>query len=64
MSDGIQLEVPDLKMSQPGRILITTGKEGTPEIYFDKKPMEITSIEITMYESYVTADTCWASQNL
>jgi uncharacterized membrane protein len=57
MSEGIQLEVPDLKMSQPGRILITTGKEGTPELYFDKKPMEITSIGNNMYESYVTADT-------
>jgi len=57
MSEDIQLKVPDLKMSQPGRILITTGKEGTPELYFDKKPMEITSIGNNMYESYVTADT-------
>ncbi|MDD3246030.1 MAG: VWA domain-containing protein [Methanosarcina sp.] len=57
MSEDIQLKVPDLKMNQPGRILITTGKEGTPELYFDKKPMEITSIGNNMYESYVTADT-------
>lgn len=57
MSEGIQLKVPDLKMSQPGRILITTGKSGTPELYFDKKPMEITSIGNNMYESYVTAET-------
>lgn len=57
MSDGIHLDVPDLKMSQPGRILITAGKAGTPELYFDKKPMEITSIGNNMYESYVTADT-------
>ncbi|WP_440944947.1 VWA domain-containing protein [Methanosarcina sp. T3] len=57
MSEEIQLKVPDLKMSQPGRILITTGKEGTPELYFDKKPMEITSIGNNMYESYVTTDT-------
>jgi hypothetical protein len=57
MSEGVQLDVPDLKMGQPGRILITTGKKGTPELYFDKKPMEITSIGNNMYESYVTADT-------
>lgn len=57
MSEGIRLEVPDLKMSQPGRILITTRKSGAPELYFDKKPMEITSIGNNMYESYVTADT-------
>ncbi|AKB79140.1 membrane-associated protein [Methanosarcina horonobensis HB-1 = JCM 15518] len=57
MSEGIQLEVPDLKMSQPGRILITTGGTGVPELYFDKKPMEITSIGNNMYESYVTANT-------
>ncbi|AKB18196.1 vWA domain-containing protein [Methanosarcina sp. WWM596] len=57
MFEEIQLKVPDLKMSQPGRILITTGKEGTPELYFDKKPMEITSIGNNMYESYITADT-------
>lgn len=57
MSEGIQLKVPDLKMSQPGRILITTGESGTPELYFDKKPMEITSIGNNMYESYVTAET-------
>ena len=57
MSEDIQLKVPDLKMNQPGRILITTGKEGTPELYFDKKPMEITSIGNNMYESYVTSDT-------
>jgi uncharacterized membrane protein len=57
MSEGIQLKVPDLKMNQPGRILITTGKEGAPELYFDKKPMEITSIGNNMYESYVTVDT-------
>jgi hypothetical protein len=57
MSEGIQLEVPDLKMEQPGRILITTGEAGTPVLYFDKKPMEITSIGSNMYESYVTADT-------
>ncbi|AKB29542.1 membrane-associated protein [Methanosarcina siciliae T4/M] len=57
MSEEIQLKVPDLKMGQPGRILITTGKEGTPELYFDKKPMEINSIGNNMYESYVTADT-------
>ncbi|KKG10701.1 vWA domain-containing protein [Methanosarcina sp. 2.H.A.1B.4] len=57
MSEEIQLKIPDLKMSQPGRILITTGKEGAPELYFDKKPMEITSIGNNMYESYVTADT-------
>ncbi|AAM06224.1 TPA: VWA domain-containing protein [Methanosarcina acetivorans] len=57
MSEEIQLKIPDLKMGQPGRILITTGKEGTPELYFDKKPMEITSIGNNMYESYVTADT-------
>ena len=56
-SEGIHLEVPDLKMSQPGRVLITTGETGTPELYFDKKPMEITSIGNNMYESYVTADT-------
>ncbi len=56
-SEGIQLEVPDLKMSQPGRILITTGEAGVPELYFDKRPMEITSIGNNMYESYVTADT-------
>lgn len=57
MSEDIQLEVPDLKMGQPGRILITTGEAGTPVLYFDKKPMEITSIGSNMYESYVTADT-------
>jgi uncharacterized membrane protein len=56
-SEGIHLEVPDLKMSQPGRVLITTGESGTPELYFDKKPMEITPIGNKMYESYVTADT-------
>lgn len=57
MSEGVQLKVPDLKISQPGRILITSGEAGTPELYFDKKPMEITSIGNNMYESYVTADT-------
>ncbi|KKG16993.1 hypothetical protein EO98_18860 [Methanosarcina sp. 2.H.T.1A.6] len=57
MSEEIQLKIPDLKMNQPGRILITTGKDGAPELYFDKKPMEITSIGNNMYESYVTADT-------
>ncbi|MDQ1274845.1 MAG: hypothetical protein QG610_417, partial [Euryarchaeota archaeon] len=57
MSEGIQLEIPDLRMSQPGRIFITTGEAGTPELYFDKKPMEIISIGNNMYESYVTADT-------
>ncbi|MCC4770716.1 VWA domain-containing protein [Methanosarcina sp. DH2] len=56
MSESIQLKIPDLKMNQPGRILITTGKEGAPELYFDKKPMEITSIGNNMYESYVTAN--------
>lgn len=56
-SEGIQLEVPDLKMNQPGRILITTGDTSAPELYFDKKPMEITSIGNNMYESYVTSDT-------
>ena len=56
MSESIQLKIPDLKMNQPGRILVTTGKEGTPELYFDKKPMEITSIGNNMYESYVTAN--------
>ncbi|MDY9926650.1 vWA domain-containing protein [Methanosarcina sp.] len=56
MSENIQLKIPDLKMNQPGRILITAGKEGAPELYFDKKPMEITSIGNNMYESYVTAN--------
>jgi len=37
MSESIQLKIPDLKMNQPGRILITTGKEGTPELYFEQK---------------------------
>ena len=54
MSENIQLKVPDLKVNQPGRILITTKKGGAPELYFDKKRMEITPIGNSMYESYVT----------
>jgi len=57
MSENIQLKVPDLKVNQPGRILITTKTEGAPELYFDKKRMEITPIGNGMYESYVTPDT-------
>lgn len=55
-SENIQLKVPDLKVNQPGRVLITTKKEGTPELYFDRIPMEITPIGNKMYESYVTPD--------
>lgn len=55
-SENIQLKVPDLKVNQPGRILITTKKGGAPELYFDKKRMEITPIGNSMYESYVTPD--------
>ncbi|MGB9939537.1 VWA domain-containing protein [Methanosarcina sp.] len=54
MFESMQLKVPDLKVNQPGRILITTREEGAPELYFDKKPMEITPIGNRMYESYVT----------
>ncbi len=57
MSENIQLKIPDLKVNQPGRILITTKKEGAPELYFDKKRMEITPIGNGMYESYVTPET-------
>ncbi len=57
MSENIQLKVPDLKVDQPGRVLITTKTEGAPELYFDKKRMEITPIGDSMYESYVTPDT-------
>lgn len=57
MSENIQLKVPDLKVNQPGRILIETKTEGSPELYFDKKSMEITPIGNGMYESYVTPDT-------
>ncbi len=53
----VQLKVPDLKIYQPGRILITTSKKGTPDLYFDKEPMEITSIGSNMYESYVIPET-------
>ncbi len=55
MYESLQLKVPDLKVNQPGRVLITTREEGAPELYFDKKPMEITPIGNRMYESYVTA---------
>ena len=55
-SENIQLKVPDLKVNQPGRILITTKKGGAPELYFDKKRMEITPIGNSMYESYVTPE--------
>ncbi len=54
---AIQLKVPDLKINQPGRILITTSKKGTLRLYFDKEPMEISSIGSNMYESYVTSET-------
>jgi len=54
-SDNIQLKVPDLKVNQPGRVLITA-KKGAPELYFDKKRMEITPIGNSMYESYITPD--------
>ena len=57
MYESLQLKVPDLKINQPGRILITTREEGVPELYFDKKPMEITPIGNNMYESYVTPTT-------
>ncbi len=57
MSEDIQLKVPDLKVNQPGRILIETRTEGDPELYFDKKRMETTPIGNGMYESYVTPDT-------
>jgi hypothetical protein len=56
-SENVQLKIPDLKINQPGRILITTKKEGTPELYFDRKPMDMTPIGNNMYESYVTPDT-------
>jgi hypothetical protein len=55
-SEDIQLTIPDLKVSQPGRVLITTKKEGAPELYFDRKRMEITPIGNNMYESYITPD--------
>ncbi len=55
-SENIQLKVPDLKVNQPGRILITAKKGGAPELYFDNKPMEITPVGNNMYESYVTPD--------
>ncbi|MCQ1534865.1 VWA domain-containing protein [Methanosarcina sp. KYL-1] len=54
--EDLQLKVPDLKMGEPGRILITTKKRGTPVLYFDRKPMEITSIGSNMYESYVLSE--------
>ncbi|WP_240664243.1 vWA domain-containing protein [Methanosarcina sp. MSH10X1] len=57
MSGSMQLKVPDLKVNQPGRVLITTRDEGAPELYFDKKPMEITPIGNRMYESYITPAT-------
>jgi uncharacterized membrane protein len=55
-SENIQLKIPDLKVNQPGRVLIATKKEGTPELYFDKKPMEMMPIGNNMYEAYVTPD--------
>jgi hypothetical protein len=57
MSESMQLKVPDLKVNQPGRILIITREEGAPELYFDKKPIEITPIGNRMYESYITPAT-------
>lgn len=53
-AEDIRLKVPDLKVNQPGRILITARKKGTPELSFDRTPLEITSIGKNMYEAYVT----------
>ncbi|WP_229395677.1 vWA domain-containing protein [Methanosarcina sp. DH1] len=57
MYESLQLKIPDLKINQQGRVLITTREEGIPELYFDKKPMEITPLGNNMYESYVTPTT-------
>ena len=55
-SENIQLKVPDLKVNQPGRVLITTKRGELLNLYFDKKRMEITPIGNSMYESYVTPE--------